>query len=214
MSFWKTLGKIAGIAAPIAAAPFTGGTSLLGMLGAGAKTAGLIGTGLGVAGKLAGGAANQRAQDRGAQAEYNWARIPIQNSQALQQSKDRLSADQARMRQIGSADMLGSMKPPTDPRARLGGGGQMSPETLQMMRARAMNALESGSDVPQMQTMPNQPGGGATGMDSFLRTLQMAGTGLGAMQESGLFRPPAPQEPQMGSLEDFLKKHAPRQEWA
>ncbi len=39
MGFWKTLGKIGSIAAPIIAAPFTGGTSLA-LIGAGAGAAG------------------------------------------------------------------------------------------------------------------------------------------------------------------------------
>lgn len=52
MSFLSGLGKVLSIAGPIAAAPFTGGTSLLGLMGAGAGTAAGIGAGLGAAGKV------------------------------------------------------------------------------------------------------------------------------------------------------------------
>lgn len=55
MSFWKTLGKIATFAAPIIAAPFTGGTSLA-LLGAGAGAANAALSGKGVGGILTGAA--------------------------------------------------------------------------------------------------------------------------------------------------------------
>lgn len=53
MSFWKKLAKIASIAAPIVAAPFTGGTSLA-LIGAGAGAAGGALSGGGVKGALLG----------------------------------------------------------------------------------------------------------------------------------------------------------------
>lgn len=192
MSFWSTLGKIALPVGAIAAAPFSGGSSLLTMLGMGAKTAGLIGAGLGTAGAVAGGMSKQRAEDRGAQADYDAMRVPIQNSQSLQYAQAKRQAEADRLRQIGGAEMLQGFKAPTDPRAQKytnNGqlmGGQISPETLAMMRDRSMNALNSGSDVPQMQAMPAKPGGGATGMDSFLNALSMGGTTLGVLRESGL----------------------------
>lgn len=57
MGFWSTLGKVASIAGPIAAIPFTGGasSSLLGALGLGAKGAAITGGILGAAGKVAQG---------------------------------------------------------------------------------------------------------------------------------------------------------------
>lgn len=180
MSFLSVLGKIGKFALP-----FVPGVGPI---------ADKVIDGVQVAGQMAGGAANQRSQDRGAQAEYDGMRVPLQNAQQLQYAQARQGADQNRMRQIGSADMLGSMKKPTDPRAIMGGGGEIDPETIAMMRERAMSALKSGSDVPQMQQLPAEPGGGATGMDSFLRTLSGVGTGLGALQESGLFQPRQPQQ--------------------
>lgn len=54
MGFWSALGKVLGIAGPLAAAPFTGGASLLGELGAAAPTAAAIGAGIGAAGNLMG----------------------------------------------------------------------------------------------------------------------------------------------------------------
>jgi hypothetical protein len=192
MGFWSTLGKIGGIAGPIAAAPFTGGGSLLGLLGASAPVASAIGAGLGVAGKLASGASQQRAQDRGAQAEYDALRVPLQNSQQLQHAQARLGADRSRMGQIAGADMLGNFTAPTDPRAAKFqnngqlSGGQIDPATIAMMRQRAMSALDSGSDIPQMQQLPTKPGGGATGMDSFLNALSLGSTALGGLRESGI----------------------------
>jgi hypothetical protein len=164
-------GSIAG-----GAAAAGGGGSLLGTLGAAAQ----------MGGRLTGAAGAQRSEDRGAQAEYDVARVPTQNAQALQYANARTNADMNRTRQIGSADMLSNFKAPTDPRAQKFlnngqlSGGQMNPETISMMRDRAMKALESGSDVPQMQTIPDQPGGGPTRTDSLLRTLGMAGTALSA----------------------------------
>jgi hypothetical protein len=190
MGFWSALGKIAGIAGPIAAAPFTGGASLLGMLGASAPVAGAIGAGLGVAGQLAGGAANQRAQDRGAQAEYDGLRIPIENQVGLNYANSRRAAESDRLRQLGGTDMLSNFSTPTDPRAQKflgqGGalpGGAINPETLALIRERASKALATGSDVPPMQRLPQEPGGGATTTDSVLRALQMGGTALGAYEE-------------------------------
>lgn len=212
MGFWSTFGKIALPALGVAAAPFTGGGSLLTTLGLGAKTAGLIGAGANVAGKLASGASRQRAEDRGAQTEfdlynnqaYNTAqqsRTGQQNTQALQYANARTQAEKDRMRQLASADMLGSSKPPTDPRARLSGAGYMSPETIAMMRDRAMKALESGSDVPQLTDMPAyreaqmaQPGK----TDSILNALSMGSTILGGLNESGIFN----RQPQIDPMQN------------
>lgn len=200
MGFWSTLGKIGSIAGPLVAAPFTGGTSLLGLLGASAPVASAIGAGLGAAGRLASGASAQRAQDRGARTEFDLynnaaynrdmqSRTGQQNEQALLYAKARQDAERNRLRQIGSADMLGSSRPPTDSRAVLSGAGYMSPETIALMRDRAMKALESGSDVPELAQMPAyretqmaQPGK----MDSFLSALSMGGTAAGALREAGL----------------------------
>jgi hypothetical protein len=220
MGVWSTLGKIAGIAGPIAAAPFTGGASLLTTLGMGAKTAGLLGAGLGAAGKLASGASAQRASDRASQADYDVIRAQLENNritnantQAMQRGRDVRDAEAARYRQIGSADMLGSSKPPTDPRAILSGAGFMSPETLQMIRGRAMSALESGGDVPQLQqtaalpaTLPK-----GTGMDSFLNALSMGGTALGALGEAGVLGRGGAQMPIVDPRENAANEERIRQ---
>jgi hypothetical protein len=184
MSFLSVLGKIGKFALPFI--PGVGPVA--------DKVVNGVVSGLDIAGDLAGGAANQRAADRGAQAEHDLVRQRLEqervgqaNTQTMQNSQNRLGAEKARMGQIASADMLGSSKPPTDPRARLSGAGYMSPETIAMMRERAMSALQSGSDTPQLQgtgPTPTMPQGG--GMDTFLRTLQGVGTGLGALQQSGI----------------------------
>jgi hypothetical protein len=88
MSFWGTLGKIASIAGPLAAVPFTGGTSLLGMAGLGAKTAATVGGILGAAGKVAGSLGNV-GQDASAIAAGRAAgRV---DDATLQQRQDQLS---------------------------------------------------------------------------------------------------------------------------
>src|SRR5688572_9559974 len=138
MSFLSVLGKIGKYAGLGAAGLATGGAAWIPMAAS-------------IAGDLAKGASKQRAEDRGAQAEYDGLRVPIQNSQALQYAQARQGADRSRMGQIAGADMLGNFQPSSDPRAQKlqhNGqlrGGQINPETVQMMRARALQALESGS---------------------------------------------------------------------
>jgi len=162
----------AGSAAAGAGAFGAGGSSLLGTLGTAAQ----------MGGRLASGAAAQRSEDRGAQAEYDLFRVPTQNTQALQAARDRLSSEQIRRGQMVGLDMLKNYQPSTDPRAQkfATGGPMVDPETQKMMRERTMQAFSTGSDVPPLQTAPNEPGGGTTKTDSLLRTLGLAGTALGA----------------------------------
>lgn len=80
MSFLSGLGKVLGIAGPILAAPFTGGTSLLGMAGMGAGTAAAVGAGIGGAGKLLGGLGSTA----GAAAKGSADQRLAENQQALQ----------------------------------------------------------------------------------------------------------------------------------
>jgi len=184
MSFLSVLGKIGKYAGLGAAGLATGGAAWIPLAASIAKDVG----------GLAGGASRQRAEDRGAQGEYDLMRTSTQNRDALENSIAKRQAEQARMKQVAGADMLGNFKTPTDPRAAKflgeGGalpGGQVNPETIAMMRERAMKALATGSDTPQLQTMPMKPGGGATGMDTFLNTLNMGSTALGALGQAGIF---------------------------
>lgn len=67
MGFWSKFAKIALPIAGVAAAPFTGGTSLLGTLGVGSKVASGIGAAAGIGSKLApilGGASKNQQQER------------------------------------------------------------------------------------------------------------------------------------------------------
>lgn len=173
----------------------TGGSRVLDTLSRGREIYDRVRPYVDAFGRMAGGAADQRAEDRGAQAEYDVARVPVQNAQALTFAQARTGADRQRLREIGSADMLTNFKAPADPRAQKFlnngqlSGGQMNPETIALMRERAMKALESGSDVPQLQTMPDRPGGGPTGTDSFLNTLRYTGTVMDTIDEWGRRRP-------------------------
>lgn len=147
----------------------------------------LLAKALPVISQLFGGAAKQRAEDRGAQAEYDIARVPIQNAQSLQYADARRAAERQRMREIMGSTMLSAQTPPSDPRAqKFDTGGRLDEDAIEMIRGRAHRALQTGSDVPQMQAMPEKPGGGPTGMDKFLNVLNMGSTALGGLRESGL----------------------------
>ena len=186
MSFWSKFGKIASIAGPIAAAPFTGGTSLLGTLGLGAGAAQAIKTGLGVAGNLAKGASAQRAEDRGAQTEYN-----LSNDQnRLNYAQFNQGDAQRQMRQRLSADLLGNTQDPMDPRAaKFGSSSRVNPDTIAALRQQGM--------TPRTMTTSAQPK--PTGTDSFLNTLGLAGTTLGGLQQSGLLNRQPPREQAVGA---------------
>ena len=141
MGFLSTLGKIASIAGPIAAIPFTGGASA-GLLGMSAgTTAGVLG-GLGAAGEVLGkqqqgkaeGAAKeaeiQQAQDRNALASYQ-AEQAAQNSagqldlQRKQYTDDSRSANAKHAiiaSLLGGGKMGGSINVPGIHTADLGGG--------------------------------------------------------------------------------------------
>lgn len=99
MGFWSTLGKIALPAAGIAAAPFTGGTSLLGTLG---SIGGTVAKGinaaqpmLGALGNVASGAAKGSADQRGSDAQLQ----ALFHQMALQSARD-----QANFSQQGARD--------------------------------------------------------------------------------------------------------------
>ena len=194
MSFWSKFGKIASIAGPLAAAPFTGGTSLLGTLGLGAKTAGLIGAGLGTAGKLAQGASAQRAQDRGAQTEFNLAN----DRNRLAYGQFNQGDQQRQLRQRLSADLLGNTQGPVDPRAqKFGMGSRINPDTLAALR---QSGMTSQAMQPTGQPKPS-------GLDSFLSTLGMAGTAMGALGQLPIRSQTPPfVEPQTGDLEAWKRR--------
>jgi len=176
MSFLSVLGKIGKLALPFIA-------------GVGPIADKVI-DGIDIAGQMAGGAARNRAADRGAQGEYDLMRTQTQNRAALENAAAQMQAEGTRRGQLVGLDRTANYKSSADPRAvKFGGeqhGSAVSPETQALMRERTMKALQTGSDTPTLQTMPAKPGGGATGMDTFLRTLQGVGTGLGALQQSGI----------------------------
>lgn len=106
MGFWGTLGKIALPVAGIAAAPFTGGTSLLGTLGGlGGTVANGINAAmpaLGALGQVASGASQGMAQGR--QAEAN---IALQQQQLRNQTASDAAADAFRRSQLQNQDAHG-----------------------------------------------------------------------------------------------------------
>ena len=96
MGFWSKLGKIASIAAPIIAAPFTGGASLAAggfksaLLGAGMGALKRLGDGrLGDIGTTASGAAQGSAEQRRQEADA----LTRRYAQSLQGARDQSSAD-------------------------------------------------------------------------------------------------------------------------
>jgi len=96
MGFWGTLGKIGSIAAPLAAIPFTGGLSALGLGGA-VKSA-LPGV-LSAAGRTIGAGTQQAAQNRSAEMEAGLMRDQLamqaqQQHEQAQQQRARLEMDQ------------------------------------------------------------------------------------------------------------------------
>lgn len=135
--------------------------------------------GLGAIGKVAGGISQGRAQGRVQEAGINAAADAQRNTDLLRQAQMRILADRQRTGQLAGADLSGSMHAPTDPRAQkfLTGGG-LSPETLQLIRSRAMGALQSGSDVPSLQNTPLPHAGK---LDSILNVLSLGGTVTGAL---------------------------------
>lgn len=179
MGFWGGLGKIASIAGPLAAIPFTGGASALGMLGMGAKTAATLGGVIGAAGKVAGGISQGRAAGRVQEAGVTQRADEARNAALLRQAQLKMLAERQRTGQLAGADLSSSMHAPTDPRiSKYVTGGGLSPETIQMIRSRATNALQSGSDVPALQNTP-LPQAGRT--DSILNALSLGGTVTGAL---------------------------------
>jgi hypothetical protein len=165
------------------------GTPFLSTLRRGAGIADAIG-------RVARGAADQRAYDRAAQADYDLTKAQYDanntqthNTQALQYANARTGAERTRFRELMGNDALASLRPPSDPRAvRYGNGPRISPETLQMARARTLKALEDDSDVPQLREvgpMPNMPQG--TKADSFLNALNWGGNAFRTLRDFGVF---------------------------
>lgn len=120
--------------------------------------------GINAAGRLASGASDQRAEDRGAQAAYN-----------VNSAYPRMLSERMRTQQLIGADLSENFHRTTDPRAtkyQTDGPSGINPETLALIRSRAQAALQSGSDVPAMP----QPGRA----DRLLNILDYAGQGMQA----------------------------------
>lgn len=119
--FWRNLGKVAAIAAPIVAAPFTGGASLA-LIGAGAGAAGaalngggvkgaLMGAGMGaLTSGIGGGAAGAGAKRVAGESVKSAMQRAIVNPRALtQMGGAALSGQDGRLGQIGNLAQTASM---------------------------------------------------------------------------------------------------------
>lgn len=156
MSFLSALGKIASIAGPIAAIPFTGGASA-GLLGMSTGTTAALGAGLGAAGQVLGqGAASSKA-GRQNDALLNAQMNNANNASNLNAAQFNMGTGQARMGQVARADALANAKdaPMTgDPRIDKFSGGGLRPSALgadtrtaaNEQKRQALMALMSKSD--------------------------------------------------------------------
>lgn len=203
MSFLSKLAKWGPMIAGIAATPFTGGTSLLGTLGIGAKAATGIAGAAGALGKVAGGVSAGKAKGRADEATLEGQLADRYNQNALANSKQKLQANTQRRGQLAGVDLSSHLNPLTDPRAsKFGQPSGLSPETLSALKSQTMHAMSSGSDVPQLRD-PAVPQAGKT--DSILNALSLGGTVAGGLKEAGVFQPkpqmPSEQQPQqMGQM--------------
>lgn len=195
MSFLGKLGKILSIAGPIAATPFTGGTSLLGMAGVGAK----IGAGLGALGSVAGGVSAGRAEGRAAEAGVN----NTADLTRLDGARFNLQAPQMNALNAGRGDLLAGVqdvnfnRPAGVPNGMMTGGTRpslLSPQTRQLGQQMSRNALLSQMSGPAFTPTPT-PQSGKT--DTLLNILGGVGTGIGAIraampapQQGSVLRPP------------------------
>lgn len=170
-------GIAAGAAAPVASSALLGEGGVPAGLSASGASPGLLGgsgslgggsllSTLGKTGKMASGMSQGRASGRVAEQNAN-----------LDYDQSRLRSEQQAMRQMVSADLLGSMKPPTDPRAQrfMGNGGSISPQTIAALRAKGQAGLNGGG-------LQAQPQAGAT--DSILNGLSTAGQ----LSQSGILQ--------------------------
>lgn len=205
MGFWSKFGKVASIAAPIIAAPFTGGTSLLGLAGVGAKTAAGIGSALGVAGNIAGAASAGRAQGRVTEAGVN------QNQDQLRLQAARLNLDAPGQRAQNSVrgDILAGAQPLSinGPITHTGGkmpqiSGGLSPSLF------SDNTRNLGKDMSRQALLSQMQGDAFTPtplpqagkLDTFLNTIGGVGNVMGAL---GAAAPPhrIPQIPNLGRVD-------------
>ena len=221
MGFWSTLGKIAIPAAGIAAAPFTGGASLLGTLG---SVGGNIAKGinaaspmLGALGSVASGAAKGSADQR--MSEYIMA---LQRGRmGTDAARDQFSSDLAGANSQFNADLAGS-------NAQFGAGMQGAQfgregQTREQRQALLSSLLGNMKDVkhtpgnPRIAAAMSQNTGGArpsnltNNKDALMALLGQAQIQAPTYNAPSAFKAPAPYKPptlptmpQAGGLEKGL----------
>lgn len=182
MSFWGKLGKILSVAAPIVAAPLTGGTSLLGLAGAGAGTAAAIGTGIGAAGSLlssagtaTGKAADSLAGNRGeaitadmqqqdrrqAQTNSYWSQMANLNNQEMDRGTTNAALRGTNLKQLQQAEYLKGAEgyTPRDGGKSYGFGPKASTEAERQAAGALSDQLVPtfGSDIVAPFERPDMP---------------------------------------------------------
>ena len=192
MSFLSTLGKIASIAAPLVAAPFTGGASLLGLS---AGHAAALGAGLGGLGKVLGSGASASQAGRYTNAELNSGLNSGNNRDLLNAAQFNRDLPAMQASQVARGDL---MSQPIPQAGHIGSGrdlqftGGIGPQLFgadthqagSELKRQALSSLMTGSGkVTPTTTTLQAPGalekiGGAT---------SLAGGILGTL---GQFKPP------------------------
>lgn len=196
MGFWSKLGKVASFAAPIAAAPFTGGASLAagGAKGMLAKIIGGAATAAPVLAGMADGRADGRAEDLRAKAlfdELNLRRSQMQNDNVQQGFTNNLKLDN-----LARRDAVYANRPTPNGGipgfSGASGGGPGVPRTGMP----AAPGAPTFSAVPGLGSDPTKQGGGF--MDSLLAGAASGSALLGAFK-------PKPQVPGTGTTGTLIQ---------
>lgn len=166
LSALKGIGKVAGKGA-------------LGML-----TGGPVGAAIGAGGAIAGSVAKGREDRRDIEGGQQFQLDALRNAQTLNAEQAQLQAERQRMRQMIASDLLGSMAPPSDPRAqKFLNRGSINENTMQRMRDSAVKTTPDIS-MPQFAGMPK-----AGKMDTFLNLLGGVGAFSNLMQNKPKVNP-------------------------
>jgi hypothetical protein len=141
MGFWSGLGKVLGVAAPIVAAPFTGGASLLA-------------TGLGAAGAAAGAFSQGQAQNRGAEFAGQ-----LDLERLLMERDDQFLDQQLAREQEGRESATDAYRKLLSAQRVLNPGPRPSFSTYSAPRRQATDMERQGADALSQEVMARLTGG-------------------------------------------------------